>query len=174
MYSIGDMVRKFGLSRTTLLYYEDKGLLVPARRLNSNYRIYSEADCERLALIKTYRRTGLSVEKIGDLLHNGTNDDREEILKAQLDTVTNQISVLSTQRNMLSSLLGKSDFVKSLSKEAWVELLASIGLDEAGQLKWHRHFEQQMPDAHQQFLESLNLDAEEIHRIRTASAESDS
>ncbi len=173
MYSIGDMVRRFGLSRTTLLYYEDKGLLVPARQLNSNYRIYSEADCERLALIKTYRRTGLPIEKIGRLLIDGEQDDREQILKAQLDTLTNQISILNTQRTLLSSILGKENFVQTLSKETWVELLASIGLDEEGQMNWHRLFEQKMPDAHEQFLRSLHLDTAEIIRIRTASAKTD-
>jgi hypothetical protein len=32
--------------------------------------------------------------------------------------------------------------------------------------KWHREFEAREPVAHQEFLESLNLDADEIRRIR--------
>lgn len=170
MYSVGEMVRKFGLSRTTLLYYENRGLITPQRRANSSYRLYTESDCEKLALIKTYRRAGMSVEAIKDMLDQDATPNREEILKSQLETLDQQIKQLHSQRALIKTLLGNEGYVQSLTKEKWVELLSSIGLDAAQQMEWHRQFEKQMPEAHQSFLEYLNLEEGEIQSIRIASS----
>ena len=53
-----------------------------------------------------------------------------------------------------------------INKEKWVLLFQEIGLDEATMTKWHREFETRYPDGHQSFLEWLNIDEDEIGRIR--------
>lgn len=53
-----------------------------------------------------------------------------------------------------------------MNKEKWVGLFKEIGLDEATMIKWHQAFEARHPDGHQDFLEWLNIPAEEIARIR--------
>lgn len=169
MYNIGTISRKFGISRTTLLYYEKKKLVVPARRFPSNYRTYSIADCEKLALIRTYRNVGLSLDEISRLLRPLASDERLEILKTQYATLTDQISDLKSQKKAISELLGNKDLVHSLSKENWVDLLSSIGLGPEERENWHRIFEEKMPDAHQSFLESLNIGTMEIDTIRQQS-----
>ena len=44
-----------GISRTVLLYYDTIGLLKPSGRTGAGYRIYSEADVQRLKQIMIYR-----------------------------------------------------------------------------------------------------------------------
>ena len=48
----------------------------------------------------------------------------------------------------------------------WVAMFEEIGLDEAKMHQWHRTFEARHPDAHQGFLEWLEIDRQEIDRIR--------
>jgi len=49
MYRIRELAGLFGLSRSTLLYYDRIGLLSPSARSESGYRLYSAADRERFA-----------------------------------------------------------------------------------------------------------------------------
>ncbi len=52
---IGEVARRFGLNVHTLWYYKGLGLL-PAARRESGYRVYSEADAERLAFVLRAKR----------------------------------------------------------------------------------------------------------------------
>ena len=60
---IKDVEQRTGLSRANIRYYEQEGLVHPARRKNG-YRDYSEADLEILEKIKLLRRLGVSVEEL--------------------------------------------------------------------------------------------------------------
>ncbi len=53
-----------------------------------------------------------------------------------------------------------------MSKEKWVSLFHSIGLDESTMAQWHKEFEVRYPNEHQQFLEWLNVSSDEIRLIR--------
>jgi hypothetical protein len=44
--------------------------------------------------------------------------------------------------------------------------MRAAGFTEQAMWQWHRSFETMEPDAHQEFLESLEIPAEEITRIR--------
>ncbi len=55
------------------------------------------------------------------------------------------------------------------SKQEWVELFEKIGMDRAAMHRWHHAFEQLYPEAHQGFLEWLQLPAKEITEIRAGS-----
>ena len=58
----------------------------------------------------------------------------------------------------------KSTFV---NKENWIKLFSDSGLDEAAMQQWHRLFEEQNPEGHQEFLEWLNIPSQEITQIRS-------
>jgi len=47
MYTVGSLARSFGLSRSTLLYYDSIGLCKPSGRSAANYRTYTENDRAR-------------------------------------------------------------------------------------------------------------------------------
>lgn len=55
---------------------------------------------------------------------------------------------------------------EAFGKKEWIELFRETGLDEAMMEKWHRLFEAQYPESHQNFLEWLNLPASEVTDIR--------
>jgi DNA-binding transcriptional MerR regulator len=65
-YSITQLCREFGATPRALRFYEEQGLLSPARR--DLARIYSHKDRARLVLILRGRRVGLSIAEIRDIL----------------------------------------------------------------------------------------------------------
>ncbi|WEV77006.1 MerR family transcriptional regulator [Janibacter cremeus] len=61
---IGEVVTRTGLSHRTIRYYEEMGLLTPSARTEGGFRLYGEADIERLLLIKPMKPMGFSVEEM--------------------------------------------------------------------------------------------------------------
>ena len=53
-----------------------------------------------------------------------------------------------------------------MTRDKWVGIMRSAGLNEADMERWHREFEKADAAEHQQFLECLRIGAEEIGRIR--------
>ena len=66
--TIGQAAEKSGISRKMIRYYEQIGLLPPARRSESGYRYYDEAAIRRLQFIRRARDMGFSLERIDQLL----------------------------------------------------------------------------------------------------------
>lgn len=50
--------------------------------------------------------------------------------------------------------------------EQWVGLFREIGLSDEDMHKWHRLFEARYPEAHQNFLTWLGMDAARINKVR--------
>ena len=167
METVGSLARRFGLSRSTLLYYGRIGLLPPSGRSRANYRLYTEADAQRLALICTYREAGLPLREIKQVLDvEGTTT---RVLQRRLDELNKEISRLREQQRVVLGLLSNPVYLRearTLDKERWVDLLRASGLDEEGMHRWHVEFERMSPEAHQDFLEALGIPASEIREIR--------
>ncbi|MFC6981241.1 MerR family transcriptional regulator [Microbulbifer taiwanensis] len=62
-YSISELAREFGITTRAIRFYEDKGLIAPARR--GQTRIYSPEDRVRLKLILRGKRLGFSSTRAG-------------------------------------------------------------------------------------------------------------
>jgi len=168
MHTVGQLARRFGLSRSTLLYYDSIGLLRPTERSASNYRLYSESDCSRLESICRYREAGLSLAEIGQIL-DGASRGAAAILERRLTELNSEIGVLREQQRVVVRLLRNRDQlrrVRAMDKERWVALLRNTGLSDEEMQRWHVEFERMSPGAHQDFLESLGIEGDEIARIR--------
>lgn len=164
--------RRFGLSRSTLLYYDRIGLLSPQARTNAGYRLYATADIERLKRIMALRAAGMPLEHIGSVLDSRSS--LAELLQQQLLAVNAQMHLLCEQQAVLLTMLGQSGepgLPSTLSKAAWTEMFRSIGMTDADMWRWHAAFERSRPEAHQAFLASLGISALEITQIRTRSRE---
>ncbi|MFT6559411.1 MerR family transcriptional regulator [Sneathiella sp.] len=156
MYSIGALVHKFGLSRTTLLFYEKKGLLVPKRQKGNRYRLYSNQDCETLACIKLLRKSGLTIEQIKERLQSHPMPSRETILGDQISILTDKIDVLTCQKILLQTMLEPGSALRSLPQKDWIFLLTVLGQSDQVPLKQLSTITMQMQSAYKKILD-VNL-----------------
>lgn len=87
MYSIQDLAKLAGISSRTLRYYDQIGLLVPARRTESGTRWYAKAQVDELQRILFFKTLGVSLATI------------REIMAQPLAT---QIAALESQRGRIA------------------------------------------------------------------------
>jgi len=173
MYLITEIARHFGLSRSTLLYYDKIGLLKPSARSRAGYRLYSPADRDRLATICSFRQAGLTIEDIRRLLST-KEDTNRKVLQRRMRELGDEIRILQTQQHLLARMLqvqSLGELPVAIDKRVWIEMLRAAGMDDAAMRKWHSEFERRAPEAHQQFLLTLGISEDEALFIRKRSAE---
>jgi DNA-binding transcriptional MerR regulator len=77
-YTIEQVANRTQLTRRTLRYYEEMGLLLLAERTEGNYRRYTEIDIQRIEHIKALRDLlGFSLSDIRDFLL--VDDERSQV-----------------------------------------------------------------------------------------------
>jgi DNA-binding transcriptional MerR regulator len=93
-YTVNKLGQMAGVSARTLRYYNEIGLLKPAKINSSGYRIYSQAEVDRLQQILFYRELGVGLESIRDIVtepafdgSQALREHREKLLekREQLD-----------------------------------------------------------------------------------------
>ena len=84
MKQIKEVCQLSGLSKRTLQFYDEKGLL-NVQRSDSNYRIYGEEDIQRIWKILVYKEMGFSLSEIGELLDAGEESDRAFLVSKTLE-----------------------------------------------------------------------------------------
>ena len=67
-HQIGETAEATGLSLRTIRFYEEVGLVVPSERTTGGFRLYSDDDIERLALIKQMKPLDFTLEEMRELL----------------------------------------------------------------------------------------------------------
>jgi DNA-binding transcriptional MerR regulator len=169
-YSISQMARGCGLSRSTLLYYDRIGLLRPSGRTAAGYRYYADPDRTTLERIRHFRDAGLTLKEIRAVLSSGGRPGIKLLEKRLRDTADGIVG-LKKQQRMLAAMLrrvaaGKPQLA-TVDTQLWVEMLEAAGMDDAAKKRWHMEFERRAPEGHQEFLLSLGIPADEVARIRS-------
>ncbi|MEV6958659.1 MerR family transcriptional regulator [Streptomyces sp. NPDC051207] len=65
---IGEVAERTGLSLRTIRHYEEVGLVIPSARSKGGFRLYTDADVERLMVIRRMKPLDFSLEEMRDLL----------------------------------------------------------------------------------------------------------
>ena len=96
-FSIGELAREFGLTTRAIRFYEDCGLLRPARAGKS--RVYSAGDRARLTLTLRGKRLGLKLAEVKELvdMYESPRDTQPQLKKF--------LVVLATHREQLEQQL---------------------------------------------------------------------
>jgi len=165
-YSISRLARAFGLSRSTLLYYDRIGLLSSSGRTGSGYRCYTEKDFRRLERICYFREAGLTLKEIRSVLSSGGKPGVKLLDQRMRETAATIVDLKNQQRalaGMLSRLAGAS---APVDVNLWVEMLEAAGMDDKARKRWHTEFERRAPEGHHEFLLSLGIPREEVAAIR--------
>ncbi|KYH28206.1 MULTISPECIES: MerR family transcriptional regulator [Clostridium] len=87
-YTVQKLAKLAGVSPRTLRYYDEIGILKPARINSSGYRIYGQSEVDKLQQILFYRELGVALDKIKEILNSPSFDSikalrehREKLLK---------------------------------------------------------------------------------------------
>ena len=112
-YSIQELSRMAGISTRTLRYYDETGLLKPARVTQAGYRYYGTPEVDRLQQILYYRERGFQLHTIQKILQDRDFDklramedhllalkQRQEETAALIRTVEQTIRHMKGECNM--------------------------------------------------------------------------
>jgi DNA-binding transcriptional MerR regulator len=116
-YSIRDLSQEFDVTTRTLRFYEEKGLLSPAR-VGQN-RIYSTADRARLILILRGKILGLSLEQSADLIsmYDPKSNNKKQ-LEALIEKIQSRRLQLDQQKQALEHMIVDLDEWEQRSRTA--------------------------------------------------------
>ena len=108
--NIGQAAERSGLPVKTIRYYEEIGLVRPARGENG-YREFLDPDLQRLKFLQRSRSLGFSIGECRELLslyedHNRASADVKEITRAKIVEIDRKIAELKSLKRVLSDLAG--------------------------------------------------------------------
>ncbi|MBQ3559542.1 MAG: MerR family transcriptional regulator [Agathobacter sp.] len=117
---INEIENQLGLSRANVRYYEKEGLLSPERKDNG-YREYSEKDIAILKKIIIFRKLGLSLPEIKEIL-SGTLEVSVAIEK-NIEQLTKQIAELNGALEISQMMKNDSSVNDSFDEEHYWNLI---------------------------------------------------
>ncbi|MFP5020683.1 helix-turn-helix domain-containing protein [Pseudonocardia phyllosphaerae] len=68
MLQIGEVATRVGLSLRTIRHWDELGLVTPSARSSGGFRLYTDADVDRLRFVKTLKPLDLGLDQIRDLM----------------------------------------------------------------------------------------------------------
>lgn len=102
MKKINEVSRLAGVSKRTLQYYDDEGLLLIERAKN-NHRVYDQYALERIWEILIYKEMDFKLKEIRKLLEL-SNDQKDIYFVNQIESIKNQIIILKVRMRFISSV----------------------------------------------------------------------
>jgi DNA-binding transcriptional MerR regulator len=106
-YSIAELAREFDLTPRAIRYYEDQGLIAPARA--GVQRVYSKRDRIRLKLTLRGKRLGLSLAEIRELIDMYDTAPESSQLARLLEVLAHRRARLEQQREDIEAVLAELD-----------------------------------------------------------------
>jgi DNA-binding transcriptional MerR regulator len=120
-YSITDLAQEFDLTTRAIRFYEDQGLLSPARR--GQTRVYTPRDRTRLKLILRGKRLGFSLGEVREMvdMYDTAPGERGQ-LALFLRKIAERRAVLEQQRTDIAVTLEELEAVEDRCRERLKEL----------------------------------------------------
>ena len=110
-YTITELAREFDITARAIRFYEDQGLLTPARA--GRARVYTKADRTRLKLTLRGKRLGLSLAEIRELLdmYGGVRNSAPQ-LQRFLKALAVRRAAMEQQRLDIEAVLAEIDMLE--------------------------------------------------------------
>ncbi len=125
---VGELAERTGLTVRTLHHYDQIGLLTPAGRSASGYRLYDAGDVERLTKILLLKHLGLALEEIRDLL-DGSDDGGPTLGETLALQVERLREAIAQQTRLLRRLEGLAERFARQESDLQVEAELEAGAD---------------------------------------------
>ena len=106
-YTISQIAEMFNITTNKIRFYEKKGLLVPIRQSDNQYRKFNEDDIVKLQSSLLYRSIGLSIDSIKNILKNNEKENYLTHFNNQWKLVNDEIHRLNIIRKSLEEVIDK-------------------------------------------------------------------
>lgn len=112
LLTIGQIAARAGVATSTLRFYEDEGLVLPALRTDGNRRMYHREALRRIAFIRSAQRVGLGLAEIRAALaqlpegRTPTVADWQRLSASWRGRLDAQIRLLESIRDDLDGCIG--------------------------------------------------------------------
>jgi len=126
LQTISQVSKRFGISTRTLRYYEQIGLIEPAKKEDFAYRMYSQDAILRLRQIIVLRKLRIPLKQIADILQSGDGTAAIEAFERSLSEIEDELTALSVIRDVTKAFLTRLNF-----ENTWMALLDDGSLLEA-------------------------------------------
>ena len=111
--SIENVAQMFDISPWTLRYYELRGVIARRQRIGQT-RVYSWADCDRIAFIVKCRRAGIGLADIAPILRAVDEDLSAQAIRINQQRCDTLIASLEKPRKMFDEALSELTQIRSL------------------------------------------------------------
>ncbi|MGF6949552.1 MerR family copper efflux transcriptional regulator [Neobacillus sp. B4I6] len=126
MYRIGEIAKLKNISKRTIDYYTQIGLLNPIRT-DSNYRLYGEECLQILNMVEHYKNLNMPLEEIKssiELIKSDNTIDKQKVEK-HVEQIASIMQHLKEEINVMEPILQK---LNNQQKESLVNKLSSEGV----------------------------------------------
>jgi len=105
LQTISQVSKQFSISTRTLRYYEQIGLITPAKKEDFAYRVYDMEAITRLRQIIILRKLRISLRQIAEILQNADVCVAIDIFERNLAGIEDEITALSTIRSVVKAFI---------------------------------------------------------------------
>jgi MerR family transcriptional regulator, copper efflux regulator len=126
LYRIGEIAKLKNISKRTIDYYTQIGLLNPIRT-DSNYRLYGEECIQILNLVEHYKNLNMPLEEIKssiELIKSNNTIDKQKVEK-HVEQIASIMQHLKEEINVMEPILQK---LNNKQKESLINKLSSEGV----------------------------------------------
>lgn len=186
-YTIKEVSELFNITANKIRFYEAKGLLLPKRNEENEYRKYNIDDIMKLQSIILYRSIGMSVKDISEIFNNSQKSNLLNHFTMQWELINNQIDKLSAIRNAIGEIIDmiyenrnadmekeilnsikstyelneiKNNWKDKWDFDGWADVYDNFVHNDKSKLNMYKNYDEVLDTVHRIACENLSKDAE--------------
>lgn len=153
-YTVDALSRLAGVSKRTLRYYDEIGLLAPKRKSSNGYRIYGAEEVDKLQQILFYRNLDMPLDTIQQVLTDSHFDSEKALLEHRQHLLVKKAQVDQLLETLDKTLANKKGEFQMSDKEKFEgfkkELLANNETQYGSEIR-EKHGSETIEKANQKF-----------------------
>ena len=165
-YTIKKLSELAGVSRRTLRYYDEIGILKPARINSSGYRIYGKKEIDILQQILFYRELGFNLDSIKKIIHTPDFDEINALKQHHNQLLARRQQIDTLIYNVEKTISSKEGRIKMRDEEKFEGFKKKLIEDnekEYGKEIREKYGEEAVKKSNQQF---MNMTEEQYNELK--------
>ena len=118
---INEVEHIVGLSKKSIRYYEENGLLAPKRNRENDYRIYNEKDIQKLKIIKFLRELNVPIRELKQLENRELT--LQECMADRIKKIEKEEENYLKIKTMCSSIITSADTYETIEIEEYFKTM---------------------------------------------------